>query len=123
MAAALAVLAGWGWWTFFGPAGAAPVKDSDTISTAIENAANGAETAATRPADTKPPALNADSKTKIQAAKNYVDLKNYAMAEDLYKQVLNTDPTNVEALPALASVLYREDKIEEAASVLDRIPK
>jgi hypothetical protein len=29
----------------------------------------------------------------------------------------------VDALTGLASVLYREDKIEESAAVLDRIPK
>ena len=129
MATALLGLAGWGWWTFFGPAGAAPAPDSDTVSTAIEKATAspdaiaGATTTATLPANTEPPAANADSKTKIEAAKNYTDLKNYAMAEDMYKQVLSSQPTNVEALQGLASVLYREDKIDEAAAVLDRIPK
>jgi thioredoxin-like negative regulator of GroEL len=112
MATVLLGLAGWGWWTFFGPADQATANETDA-----------AVTTAVRPADTKPPALSADRKTKVEAAKNYVDLKNYALAEDLYKQVLTTDPTSVEALQALASVLYREDKIEEAAAVLDRIPK
>jgi tetratricopeptide (TPR) repeat protein len=124
MATALLGLAGWGCWTFFRPTGAAPVTDSDTVSAALEKAASSTEaTAATLPAHTEPPAANADSKTKIEAARNYVELKNYPMAEDLYKQVLASEPTNVDALQALASVLYREDKIDEAAAVLDRIRK
>jgi DNA-binding NarL/FixJ family response regulator/TolA-binding protein len=69
------------------------------------------------------PAAGADSRTKLQAAREYSDRKDYAMAEDLYKQVLKTEPNNVDAMKALASVLYREDKIEESASVLDRLPK
>lgn len=69
------------------------------------------------------PAPNADTKTKLDAAQNYVDQKSYATAEDIYKQVLNSEPTNVEALQGLASVLYREDKIHEAAAILDKIPK
>ena len=30
---------------------------------------------------------------------------------------------NVDAMKALASVLYREDKIEESAAILDKLPK
>ena len=45
------------------------------------------------------------------------------MAEDIYKQVLKTEPNNVDAMKALASVLYREDKIEESAVILDKLPK
>jgi cytochrome c-type biogenesis protein CcmH/NrfG len=59
----------------------------------------------------------------MQAAQEYADRKDYAMAEDVYKQVIKTEPNNVEALKALASVLYRQDKIDESAAVLDRIPK
>ena len=45
------------------------------------------------------------------------------MAEDIYKQVLKAEPNNFEAMKALASVLYREDKIEESAAILDKLPK
>src|SRR5580658_4808125 len=65
---------------------------------------------------------NADAKAKLQAAQEYADRKDYATAEDIFKQVLKTDPNNVEALKALASVLYREDKIEESAAILDKLP-
>jgi predicted negative regulator of RcsB-dependent stress response len=126
MALAMVGLAVWCWWVFLGPTYTAPVSEPDTVSTAIDNAAaaNDATTSpATLPGPLKPPAASADGKTKIQAAKDYVDLKNYPMAEDLYKQVLDSEPTNLEALQGLASVLYREDKIDEAAAILDRIPK
>jgi DNA-binding NarL/FixJ family response regulator/TolA-binding protein len=69
------------------------------------------------------PASGADTKTKLQAAQEYSERKDYAMAEDIYKQVIKAEPGNVDAIKALASVLYREDKIEESAAVLDRLPK
>ena len=65
----------------------------------------------------------ADTKTKLQAAQEYSDRKDYAMAEDIYKQVIKAEPNNVDAMKALASVLYREDKIEESAAILDKLPK
>jgi DNA-binding NarL/FixJ family response regulator len=69
------------------------------------------------------PPAGADTKTKLQAAGEYSDRKDYPMAEDIYKQVLKTEPNNVDALKALASVLYREDKIEESAAILDKLPR
>jgi DNA-binding NarL/FixJ family response regulator len=70
-----------------------------------------------------PPPPNADTKVKLQAAGDYTERKEYPMAEDIYKQVLKTEPNNVDALKGLASVLYREDKIEESAAILDKLPK
>jgi predicted Zn-dependent protease len=77
--------------------------------------------ARTKPAP--PPPTGADTKTKMQAASDDTDRKDYAAAEDIYKQVLKAEPNNVDAMKALASVLYREDKIEESAAVLDKLPK
>ena len=88
------------------------------IQTAAANAA--AAASAPKPA---PPASGADTKTKLEAAKQYVDRKEYATAEDIYKQVVQAEPNNEEALKALASVLYREDKLEESTAVLDRLSK
>ena len=68
-------------------------------------------------------ATGADTKTRMQAAADYVDRKEYSMAEDIYKQVLKAEPSNVDAMKGLASVLYREDKIEESAAILDKLPK
>ncbi|MES1258176.1 MAG: response regulator, partial [Acidobacteriota bacterium] len=71
----------------------------------------------------KAPSTSADTKTRMQAAQECVDRKDYAVAEDLYKQIVKSEPGNVEALKGLASVLYREDKIEESAEILDKLSK
>jgi DNA-binding NarL/FixJ family response regulator len=73
----------------------------------------------------KPSAIPAgtDTKTRMQAAEQYVERKEYSPAEDIYKQVLQSEPNNVDAMKALASVLYREDKIEESAAILDKLPR
>ena len=63
----------------------------------------------------------ADAKTRIQAAQEYTDRKEYSTAEDILKQVLKTDPANPDALKGLASVLYREDKIDESAAILEKL--
>jgi DNA-binding NarL/FixJ family response regulator/TolA-binding protein len=95
-------------------------RSSSVASAAGAASSSSAPATATRPA---PPPAGADTKTKMQAAQEYADRKDYAMAEDVYKQVIKTEPNNVEALKALASVLYRQDKIDESAAILDRIPK
>jgi DNA-binding NarL/FixJ family response regulator len=83
------------------------------------------QASSTNPAAEKPkvPSATADTKTKMQAAQEGMDRKDYAVAEDLYKQIVKAEPTNVDALKGLASVLYREDKIEESAAILDKIAK
>jgi DNA-binding NarL/FixJ family response regulator len=75
------------------------------------------------PGKPAPPPASADTKTKLLAAQQYSDRKDYPLAEDIYKQVIAAEPHNVEALKGLASVLYREDKVDESAAILDRIPK
>lgn len=87
-------------------------------------ATNAASTAASAQAPVKSavPALGADTRTRMQAAEQYTENKDYSMAEDIYKQILKTEPNNVDAMKALASVLYREDKIEESAAVLEKLP-
>ena len=84
-----------------------------------------AGSAADPSAPSKPvaPPAGADTKTMLQAAGEYTERKNYTMAEGIYKQVLKAEPNNVDAMTALASVLYREDKIEESAAILDKLPK
>lgn len=71
----------------------------------------------------KAPPPGSDTKTKMQAAELYAERKDYATAEDIYKQVLKTEPNNVDAMKALASVLYREDKIDESAAIVDKLPR
>jgi DNA-binding NarL/FixJ family response regulator len=94
-----------------------------TVSTLVNKKQE--QAASTSPAAEKPkmPSATADTKTKMQAAQESMDRKDYSVAEDLYKQVVQAEPKNVEALKGLASVLYREDKIEESAAILDKISK
>jgi DNA-binding NarL/FixJ family response regulator len=76
------------------------------------------------PLESAPPAslpANADTKTKLEAAQEYADRKEYSTAEDIYKQVLKAEPNNSDAIKALASVLYREDKIEDSAAMLEKL--
>jgi DNA-binding NarL/FixJ family response regulator len=90
----------------------------------VSSTATVADTATPPPPSlSTPPPASADTKTKLQAAVQYTDRKDYSTAEDIYKQVLKSEPNNVEALKGLASVLYREDKIDESTSILDKIPR
>ncbi len=88
-----------------------------------KSAAPSAIATAAGPAKVVAPPVSADTRTKLQAAEEYTERKDYSMAEDIYKQVLKTEPNNVDAMKALASVLYREDKIEESAAILDKLPR
>ena len=45
------------------------------------------------------------------------------MAEDVYRNVIKAEPGNAVAIKGLASVLFRQDKTDEAAAVLDKLPK
>jgi cytochrome c-type biogenesis protein CcmH/NrfG len=86
-------------------------------------AAPGASAASAETKAPAAPAANADTKTKMDVAQQYSDRKEYSSAEDIYRQVLKAEPNNVDAMKALASVLYREDKIEESAAILDKLPR
>ena len=97
-------------------------KSADTSSASDGTAPRGSSPGAAPSKLVAPPA-GADTKTKLQAAEEYAQRKDYAMAEDLYKQVLKSDPNNVDVMKALASVLYRQDKIEESAAILDKLPR
>jgi DNA-binding NarL/FixJ family response regulator/predicted negative regulator of RcsB-dependent stress response len=112
--------------------GALLMRKSSSSSSAAGSSSAGSSAGTTAPAgsaaaaDAKspaPPPANADTKTKMDAAQQYSDRKEYPAAEDIYRQVLKAEPNNVDAMKALASVLYREDKIEESAAILDKLPR
>lgn len=105
---------------FFGAAKLFRKQDSSTAQAAASPTSGKPGETAAKPV--APPAANADTKTKMDAAEDYVRRKEYAMAEDIYRQVIKQEPKNVDAMKALASVLYRQDKIDESAAVLDKIP-
>jgi tetratricopeptide (TPR) repeat protein len=100
-------------------------SSSKNSSETAPYSASSPTTGAASPASSAPtpPSANSDVKTKMDAAQQYSDRKEYSTAEDIYRQVIKADPNNVDALKALASVLYREDKIEESAAILDKLPK
>lgn len=79
--------------------------------------------AAAAPGKVEAPSPGADTKTRMQAAEQYAERKDYATAEDIYRQILKAEPNNIDARKALADVLYREDKIDESAAELDKLPR
>ena len=89
-------------------------------------AANGSSPASSDSAASpkvSPPPPGADTATRMKAAAQYADNKEYTLAENIYKDVLKAEPNNADARKALASVLYREDKIEESAAELEKLPR
>jgi DNA-binding NarL/FixJ family response regulator len=96
---------------------------SEAVTANAPSASGSSASGGSAPAKLVAPPASADTKVKLQAAGEYTERKEYPMAEDIYKQVLKTEPNNVDALKGLASVLYREDKIEESAAILDKLPK
>ncbi len=100
--------------------------DKGTAPASGATAANGASPASADSAASPkapPPPLGADTASRMKAAAQYADNKEYSLAENIYKQVLTAEPNNVDARKALASVLYREDKIEESAAELEKLPR
>jgi hypothetical protein len=59
---------------------------------------------------------------QLQTAADYVAAKDYAKAESAYRLILKTDPNNREAIKELASVLFRQQRYDEAALVLKSLP-
>lgn len=51
-------------------------------------------------------------------ARQYTNAREYAKAEEIYRGMLAKNPKDAQAIKALASVLFRQDKIEESANVL-----
>ena len=65
-----------------------------------------------------------DTRTKLQAAQEALERKDYAVAEDVFRNIVRAEPTQrLEAIKGLASALFREEKTDEAAAVLDKLPK
>jgi tetratricopeptide (TPR) repeat protein len=59
---------------------------------------------------------------QMKMAADFVTDKNYAKAESTYRLILKTDPNNREAIKELASVLFRQQRYDEAAAVLKTLP-
>lgn len=68
------------------------------------------------------PAAQTAIASQLQQAADFSAAKDYARAENIYREVVRTDPSNRTAVKELASVLFRQQKYEEAATVLKTLP-
>jgi tetratricopeptide (TPR) repeat protein len=59
---------------------------------------------------------------QMRMAAEFAADKDYAKAESTYRLILKTEPTNREAIKELASVLFRQQRYDEAAAVLKNLP-
>lgn len=57
----------------------------------------------------------------LDQARTFAQKKEYDKAEDIYRSILKADAGNAEVKRLLASVLFRQDKIDESAKVLNSI--
>ncbi len=59
---------------------------------------------------------------QLKLASDFAAGKDYSKAESIYRSVLRTEPENRTAIKELASVLFRQQKYDEAATVLKTLP-
>jgi cytochrome c-type biogenesis protein CcmH/NrfG len=63
----------------------------------------------------------ADQSELLDQARALMQKREYAKAEDIYRAILKSDPSNSEVKHLLASVLFRQEKIDESVKVLNSI--
>ena len=59
----------------------------------------------------------------FQIASNYIKLRNYASAEDQFRQVLKLSPYNITAQRSLALCFSKQDRYGEAKKILNQIQR
>jgi hypothetical protein len=59
---------------------------------------------------------------QLKNAAAFASNKDYAAAENLYRAVIKGEPGNTGAIKELASVLFKQQRYEEAAAVLKTLP-
>jgi uncharacterized coiled-coil protein SlyX len=74
-----------------------------------------------RPNSSSPPALTGTA-GELKTAANFSAAKDYSKAENIYRGILKGEPENRTAIRELASVLFKQQKYEEAATVLKTLP-
>jgi hypothetical protein len=57
----------------------------------------------------------------LDQARSLTQERKYNQAEDIYRSILKTDPSNTEVKRLLASALFRNEKIDECVEVLNNI--
>ncbi len=86
--------------------------------TATNKTSSSAMAVATVSLDTK---KLTDQSELLDQARAFSQKKELGKAEDIYRTILKGDPTNTEVKRLLASVLFREEKIEESAKIINSI--
>jgi tetratricopeptide (TPR) repeat protein len=64
---------------------------------------------------------SASTLSPIEQARVYESKKDYPKAEAIYRELLKKDPDNGEVIRHLASVLFRQDKWDESATILKKL--
>lgn len=59
---------------------------------------------------------------QLKNASAFASNKDYAAAENIYRTILKGEPDNSEAIKELASVLFKQQRYEEAAAILKTLP-
>ena len=62
-----------------------------------------------------------DQSELLDQARSFSQKRDYAKAEDIYRTILKSDPSNTEVKRLLASALFRQEKIDESVKVLNSI--
>jgi hypothetical protein len=62
-----------------------------------------------------------DQSELLDQARAATQKRDYVKAEDIYRQILKSDPSNTEVKRLLASALFRQEKIDESVKVLNSI--
>jgi hypothetical protein len=62
-----------------------------------------------------------DQSDLLDQARSFSQKRDYGKAEDIYRTILKTDPSNTEVKRLLASTLFRQEKIDESVKVLNSI--
>jgi tetratricopeptide (TPR) repeat protein len=59
---------------------------------------------------------------QMKNAASFAASKDYAAAENIYRTIIKNEPDNREAIKELASVLFKQQRYEDAAAVLKTLP-
>ena len=62
-----------------------------------------------------------DQSELLDKAREFTQKRDFAKAEEIYRQILTRDPSNTEVKRLLASALFRQEKIDESVKVLNSI--
>jgi len=68
-----------------------------------------------------PPPADRPDRAVLDQARDLVHKRKFAKAEAIYRSILKTNPDDVEVKRMLASAVFRQGKIAEAAKIINSI--